>query len=136
LSGKGDEPVSTAAEVEALLERAETSLAAGRTLLAEGFPDYAAGRAYYAAFYAATAAFLARGSRFKTHSGLLRAVNLHLVRPGLLSADLGRELDWLGKLRVVGDYGQRRHVPEEEARHGLEVAAAVVEALRGLAASA
>lgn len=136
MSGDGDEGIATAAEVEALLERAETSLAAGRTLLAEGFPDYAAGRAYYAAFYAATAVFLARGSRFKTHSGLLRAVNLHLVRTGLLSADLGRELDWLGKLRVVGDYGQQRHVPEEEARRSLEIAAAVVEALRGLGRSA
>lgn len=136
MSGEGDEPVSTAAEVEVLLERGETSLAAGRTLLGEGFPDYAAGRAYYAAFYAATAVFLARGSRFKTHSGLLRAVNLHLVRPGLLSAELGRDLDWLGKLRVVGDYGQRRHVPAEEARQAIEVGERLVKALARLSRAA
>lgn len=120
------------AEVEALLERAESSLAAGRTLLAEGFPNYAAGRAYYAAFYAATAVFLARDSRFKSHSGLLRAVNLHLVRPGLLDRELGQELDWLGKLRIVGGYGQGRHVPAEEARRAIEVGERLVKALAQL----
>jgi uncharacterized protein (UPF0332 family) len=117
----------------AIQERAESSLAAARTLLDEGFADFAASRAYYAAFYAATAALLARDERFKTHSGVQRAVNLHFVKPGLLGRELGQELDWLGKLRIVGDYGQRRHVPAEEARRAIDVAERLVEALRRFA---
>lgn len=129
---EGDGGSANRSEVEALLERADTSLAAGRTLLANGFFDFAAGRAYYAAFYAATAALLARDETFKTHNGLMRAVNLHFVRPGLLATGLGRSFDWLSKLRMVGDYGQRRHVPEEEAERALATAEELVAALKGL----
>lgn len=116
-------------EVAANLERAWESLEAARTLVeAEHFDD-ATSRAYYATFYAATAALLAEGVRFSKHVGVLNGVNLHFVKAGRLDSDLGRELSWLFELRLVGDYGETRHVEESEAKRALKTAERLVEAL-------
>jgi uncharacterized protein (UPF0332 family) len=119
-------------EVEANLRRAGESLGAARTLVESGFCDDGCSRAYYAVFYAATAALLAEGARFSKHAGVINGVHRRLVKSGRLSVELGRELNWLFDLRLVGDYGETRHVPPGEAERALEIAEQLVEALKGL----
>ncbi len=120
-------------EVEANLQRADESLGAARILVESGFHDDASSRAYYAVFYAATAALLAEGARFSKHTGVINGVNRRLVKTGRLSAELGRELNWLFELRLVSDYGETRHVPPDESKRALEVAERLVQALKNLA---
>jgi len=120
------------AEVQANLERASQSLRAARSLLDEGHCDFAASRAYYAAFYAATAALLRRGLTFRKHSGVIASVHQHLVKTGLVESELGRDLSWLFELRGIGDYGETRHVPEEDAERALAASDRLVVALRHL----
>jgi uncharacterized protein (UPF0332 family) len=57
-------------EVQANLERSETSIQAARVLLSTGYFDFAASRAYYSAFYAASAILLAEGLEFNSHTGV------------------------------------------------------------------
>jgi len=120
-------------EIVANVERARASLAAAETLAGSGHFDFAAARAYYAAFYAATAALLARGVRFARHSGVIRGVHRHFVKSGELDKRLGRDLNWLAELRMVGDYGETRHVPESESRKAIATARVLVDALSAIA---
>lgn len=122
-----------APEIAANLERARESLDAAQTLANSGHFDFAAGRAYYAAFYAATAALLARGIRFARHSGVIRGVHLHFVKSGELDEGLGRDLNWLAELRLIGDYGETRHIPESESRKAISIARVLVDALSAIA---
>lgn len=120
------------AEIAANWSRAEDSIAAAETLMEAGFYDFAASRAYYAGFHAAAAALLSEGISFGTHAGVLNGVHQHFVKPGRLSRELGRNLNWLAELRAVGDYGETRHVPEQEANRAIETAEVFVAALREL----
>jgi len=109
-------------EIEANLERSEASLNATRTLIAEDHFDFAASRAYYAVFYAATALLLAQGLEFSRHSGVITAIHRDFVKPGKLNQQFGKDLNWLFELRSVGDYGETRHVPQEDAEKALKAA--------------
>jgi uncharacterized protein (UPF0332 family) len=40
----------------------------------------------------------------KTHSGLISAFGKHLVKPGLIPADLGRSLNQVEHVRLLADY--------------------------------
>lgn len=106
-------------EVRANWDRAEESLAAAAALLDSGYADIAASRAYYAAFYAACALLLSADKRYSKHSGVLAAVHRDFVRTGRLADEHGRVLNWLSELRGIADYGESRHVPEDEAREAI-----------------
>lgn len=123
---------SRSEEIEANWERAEESLAAAKTLLEEEHPDFAAARAYYAAFYAATAALLSEEHRFAKHAGVINGVHLHFVKAGRLPREVGKSLNWLAEIRIIGDYGETRRVPPEEAERAIETAAKLINALRSL----
>ncbi len=119
-------------EMEALLERADTSLQAARELLARGFYDFAASRAYYAAFYAAAALLLKDDLKFRKHSGVIAAIHREYVRAGRLDRKYGKDLNWLFELRNIGDYGAVAHVSQKEAERAIEVASGFVLAIRSL----
>ncbi len=120
------------AEIAANLQRAEESLQAARELAASGHHDFAASRAYYAAFYAATAAVLAEKLQFSKHSGVIAAIHQHFVKTGRLAVERGKALNRLFELRGIGDYGETRHVPAEDAQDAIEAAADIVRTLRQL----
>jgi uncharacterized protein (UPF0332 family) len=70
-----------------LLAKAIQASASAQLLLNAGDFDGACNRAYYAMFDAARAALLASGAKVepgiaKTHSGLISAFSLHLVKTG------------------------------------------------------
>ncbi len=106
-------------EVQANLDRAAASIQAAKVLLETGYPDFAASRAYYSAFYAASALLLIEGFEAKTHNGVLRAISLQFVKTGRLDQQFGQDLNWLAELRNLGDYGELRHVPIEQAERAI-----------------
>ena len=78
-----------------LLAKAIRAAASAKVLLDTGDADGACNRAYYAMYDAARAALLASGSPVepeiaKTHSGLISAFSLHLVKAGRVSVELGK----------------------------------------------
>ena len=116
--------MSLSKEIQADLDRAETSLQAAQILLEASFYDDAASRTYYAAFHAACALLLSEELSFNSHSGVLRAIGLYFVKSGKLDRRFGRDLNWLAELRHVSDYGELRNVSETESNRALEVATA------------
>lgn len=91
-----------------LMAKAVRATTSARILLAEGDVDGACNRAYYAMFDAARAALLASGAPVdlevcRTHSGLISAFSLHLVKTGRVAIELGRALNKVEDLRLVAD---------------------------------
>lgn len=89
--------------------KAARALASAKLLLADHDLEGACNRAYYAMFDAAHAALLRSGTHIhstetKTHRGLIAAFGKHLVKPGLLPADLGKSLNQVERVRLLADY--------------------------------
>lgn len=92
-----------------MLAKAARAVASARALLDLGDADGAANRAYYAMFDAARAALLASGrivetESIRTHSGLITAFSLHLVKPGKIPVELGRSINKAEDIRLAADY--------------------------------
>ena len=91
------------------MTKASRALASAKLLLDSGDVDGACNRAYYAMFDAARAALLSISAPVpaeiaRTHSGLITAFSLHLVKPGLVAVDHGRSLNKVEDLRLIADY--------------------------------
>lgn len=96
-------------KAQELLEKATRAASSAKLLLDTGDTDGACNRAYYAMFDAARAALLASGAPIgsevpKTHSGLITAFSLHLVKTGQVSVELGKAFNKVEDLRLVADY--------------------------------
>jgi uncharacterized protein (UPF0332 family) len=92
-----------------LMAKAHRALASAHMLLQDNDSDGACNRAYYAMFDAARAALIASKAPVppeiaKTHSGLIAAFSLHLVKPGIFPIELGRAFNRTEDLRLVADY--------------------------------
>jgi uncharacterized protein (UPF0332 family) len=92
-----------------LMTKASRALASAKLLLDSGDVDGACNRAYYAMFDAARAALLSISAPVpaeiaRTHSGLITAFSLHLVKPGLVAVEHGRSLNKVEDLRLIADY--------------------------------
>lgn len=96
-------------KAEELMQKARQAVASARALYQLPDMDGACNRAYYAMFDAARAVLLRSGAPVgadvaRTHSGLITAFGLHLVKPGLLPIELGRAINRAEELRLVADY--------------------------------
>ncbi len=114
-----------------LMAKARRALASSHKLLQDKDGDGACNRAYYAMFDAARAALIASKAPVppeiaKTHSGLIAAFSLHLVKPQLFPIDLGRSLNRAEDLRLVADY-KGDSIDAEEALWAVEQAQAFVD---------
>lgn len=104
-----------------LMDKAYRALTSGRLLLADGDIDGACNRAYYAMFDAARAALLFTESDTscaappKTHAGLISAFSLQLIKPGILPADLGKNLNRAAEIRFIADYTGDAVTPDKAA---------------------
>jgi uncharacterized protein (UPF0332 family) len=110
--------------------KAQRALASAQTLLNDHDTDGACNRAYYAMFDAARAALLATQAPVppeiaKTHSGLIAAFSLHLVKPGVIATEHGKALNKVEGLRLVSDY-KGDTISEQDARWALEQSSAFV----------
>lgn len=116
------------------LARAEVCLAEARVLCAGALPYGAASRAYYAAFHAAQALLYSAGLEARTHHGVVLLVGTHFVRPGHLSAELGRVISRLQRDREDADYNIGAVFTDQEARAAIEDAERLLSAVRGIVA--
>lgn len=103
-----------------LMVKARQACDSARALLDRNDADGACNRAYYAMFDAARAALLATKAPVppnigKTHSGVLNAFSLHLVKTALVPRDIGRLLKRAEEIRIVADYNGES-VELEDAR--------------------
>lgn len=92
-----------------LMVKARRALQSARVLLDSGDADGACNRAYYAMFDAARAALIASGAPVeaevaRTHSGLISAFTLHLVKTKCVAVELGKALNKVEDLRLIADY--------------------------------
>ena len=92
------------AVIQHLMEKAGQALAAARREHAAGDISLAVNRVYYACFYAASAVLLGDRRQSVKHTGVRAAVHQHLVKPGRLSAAMGRFYDEAFKERQQADY--------------------------------
>jgi uncharacterized protein (UPF0332 family) len=107
-----------------LLIRARRSVVSAKLLFDDGDLSGASNRAYYAMFDAARAALLAGpvpvpSESIKTHSGLIAAFSLHLIKSGPIPAQYGKSLRQADQIRLAADYSD-----EEVDR---DLAAAVID---------
>lgn len=113
------------------MAKARRALASAQKLLQDDDGDGACNRAYYAMFDAARAALIASNAPVppeiaKTHSGLISAFSLHLVKPNLFPVELGRSLNKAEDLRLVADY-KGDSIDAEEAIWVVQAARAFIE---------
>ena len=111
--------------------KASRSLAAAKAIV-ETDPDSAASRAYYAAFHGVTAVLAARGMEFTKHTAVRAALHRDLMQSGALSADLGRDYDFLLDLRETADYGGVAEASLASATKAIEKARTILAALQPL----
>lgn len=119
-----------------LMAKASRALASAKLLLDSGDVDGACNRAYYAMFDAARAALLSIQAPVptevaRTHSGLITAFSLHLVKTGLVAVEHGRSLNKVEDLRLIADY-KGDPVTLENAAWALEQAEKFLAAVHGL----
>jgi uncharacterized protein (UPF0332 family) len=121
-----------------LIARARRSAASAQLLFDAGDLNGACNRAYYAMFDAARAALLAGdepvySEAIKTHSGLIAAFSLHVIKPGLIPEQYGRSLRQVDQIRLIADYSdegvdrERGLSAIEQANHFVEAASSYVE---------
>ncbi len=121
-------------KVENLFEKAIRAVSSARLLLVSGDADGACNRAYYAMFDAARAALLASDAPVvpevvKTHSGLISAFSLHLVKTGQVPVELGKALNKVEDLRLIADY-KGDPVELEDAAWAVQQAEKFVETMK------
>ena len=114
--------------------KAARACASARLLLDAGDVDGACNRAYYAMFDAARAALLASSAPVpsdvgRTHSGLISAFSLHLVKNGPIAVEHGRALNRAEEIRLIADY-KGDSVEISDAADMVETAEAFVAAMR------
>jgi uncharacterized protein (UPF0332 family) len=120
------------------MAKAGRALASAQLLIEAGDPDGACNRLSpnYAMFDAAKAALQATDAPHeslatKTHSGLIAAFSLHVVKRGLITADLGRAFNRLHELRMIADY-RGDSIDSDSARQTYADASAFVAAVAAL----
>ena len=92
-----------------LIIKAERAIDSAKLLYKAGDIDGACNRAYYAMFDAAKAVLLATVPMIdptigKTHSGLISAFGLHMVKTGLIPVECGRAFNRAHDIRQTADY--------------------------------
>jgi len=117
------------------LARARTMLEAARLLARSDHRESAANRAYYAMFHAMQAVLLARGlpaREVKSHSGLKRLFDQHLVRSGLVSRDVSAAIQRASEMRWLADYGDDLPTATIPVETAIADAARLIEICAGL----
>lgn len=91
------------------MAKAEKAAQSAKLLYQSGDNDGACNRAYYAMFDAARAALMSHMTPpdtnvARTHSGLISAFSLNLVKPGHVPVDYGKMLNRAHEIRLIADY--------------------------------
>ena len=112
------------------MERAFKRLEVARLNLASGYPDDSCNRSYYATFEAASAALAVLGiSPPKTHRGVAKLFQQHVVKPGRVDTKTGAVISRIERLRLIADY-EGVPIEMEQAHDALRQAEKFVEVIR------
>jgi uncharacterized protein (UPF0332 family) len=112
------------------MERAFKRLEVARLNLASGYPDDSCNRSYYATFEAASAALAVLGiSPPKTHKGVAKLFQQHVVKPGRVDTKTGAVISRIERLRLIADY-EGVPIEMEQAHDALQQAEKFVEVIR------
>jgi uncharacterized protein (UPF0332 family) len=122
--------------VEKLLQKADQAVASAKVLLDTADTEGACNRAYYGMFDAAKASLALVGAPqevvdSKSHSGVLQAFGLYVVKAGRMPAEFGRSLRRVEEMRGAADYSTK-DIPDEKAQWAVDEAVAFVAAVKGL----
>jgi uncharacterized protein (UPF0332 family) len=123
-----------------LIARARRSAASAKVLYDIEDMSGACNRAYYAMFDAARAALLAgkepvKSEVIKTHSGLIGAFSLHLIKSGRIPTAYGKSLRQVDQIRLIADYSDEEPDREtaassiEQANHFVQAVASYLATL-------
>lgn len=96
--------MSHPSEIEAEIDRARQSLQAAKLLCDNELFSDSLSRSYYAILHAARAALLTQGVRVNSHEAVKRLFGMHLVKPGLLPAELAVSIRQEQDDRFLADY--------------------------------
>ena len=117
------------------ISRAREALTCAQLLFDAGQLAGAANRAYYAFFHAAQATLAqvtALNPRtIKTHQGLRRLFDLHVVKTGLIKEAVAADFSSVSSTRIIADYGDAP-LQRDEVEASIERARAFVEACNQL----
>ncbi|MGH2522102.1 MAG: HEPN domain-containing protein [Anaerolineales bacterium] len=91
-------------ELSAMLDKARRYLRSAEVLRLEADYDSAISRLYYAMFYCAEAVLFAKGHSFSSHHAVISAFGQHLVKTGLLPAEMHQWLREGFEQRQISDY--------------------------------
>ena len=112
------------------MERAFKRLEVARLNLASGYPDDSCNRPYYATFEAASAALAVLGiSPPRTHKGVAKLFQQHVVKPGRVDTKTGAVISRIERLRLIADY-EGMPIEMEQAHDALQQAEKFVEVVR------
>ena len=112
------------------MERAFKRLEVARLNLASGYPDDSCNRSCYATFEAASAALAVLGiSPPKTHKGVAKLFQQHVVKPGRVDTKTGAVISRIERLRLIADY-EGMPIEMEQAHDALRQAEKFVEVIR------
>jgi uncharacterized protein (UPF0332 family) len=123
-----------------LIARARRSAGSAKVLYDIEDMSGACNRAYYAMFDAARAALLAgkepvKSEVIKTHSGLIAAFSLHLIKSGRIPTVYGKSLRQVDQIRLIADYSDEEPDSEtaassiEQANHFVQAVASYLATL-------
>lgn len=118
------------------MAKAERAITSAAALHQMGDSDGACNRAYYAMFDAARAALIATSApvtpeSIKTHSGLITAFSLHLVKTGKVALAHGRAINKIEDLRLIADYKDEA-LSLEDAQWAIQQAREFIAAIQKL----
>lgn len=114
------------------IEKATDALSAADDELKAGRLSFSVNRIYYACFYAVSTVLIQKRLRFKKHSGVRAAFHKHLVKPGLVSHELGQFYDELFEARQRGDYIELVTFQKEGVENWLQKGREFVDAVKAL----
>ncbi|MDP3723001.1 MAG: HEPN domain-containing protein [Candidatus Omnitrophota bacterium] len=114
-----------AAQLHAMVGKAERALRAAERHLEEHDYDFASSKAYYAVFHVLQAALLTKQLTFSKHAGVISGFSEHFLKPGLFPGDFGQKIQRLRKDREMGDYGYALTVEPRDAQEDVQIAAQI-----------
>jgi uncharacterized protein (UPF0332 family) len=118
------------AQIQAILDKAQESLAAARVLAEQGYPDFAASRAYYTLFYTAEALLLLKGLSFSSHSAVIAAYGKEFSKTNELDPKFHKYMIAAQDFRSQGDYAYGEGVSTSHANSAIEWASEFLGAVK------
>jgi uncharacterized protein (UPF0332 family) len=118
------------------ISRAKETLNEANLMFNNGHLYGAANRVYYACFYAAVALLLTKNMSSSKHSGIASLFNLHFVKAGTVSVDMGKFYARIFDNRLECDYGELVELSKEQLQQDLITAEEFINKIISLCSSA